>query len=248
MLLFFRVFFLIGLLGWGPSVQASEPLNLCRGIKRYHRLAAKDSCWKEIRAMPGLQIQIRYASTDNWTHIDFYCGQKKAFLRQEAAAALLRAVRLLKKQYPRYSLLLWDAARCREAQEFMRRRVRHTSLSHFVSSPWPGSVHTFGMAVDVSLVDSNGIAVDMGTDYDDFSEKATAREALEDHLVEEGVLTAQQVGHRRMLRKIMRQAGFIALPSEWWHFNAAPSRYVRDSLPWEPGATQTLHEMQQASP
>jgi D-alanyl-D-alanine dipeptidase len=45
-----------------------------------------------------------------------------------------------------------------------------------------------------------------------------------------GELSSTQVNNRRGLRQLMRQAGFIQLPSEWWHYNAAPSDSVHAAM------------------
>ena len=65
----------------------------------------------------------------------------------------------------------------------------------------------------------------MGTDFDYFEERAGERG--EAAALQKGTLTAVQVENRKILRRIMKKAGFIPLPSEWWHFNAIPSKTIR---------------------
>jgi D-alanyl-D-alanine dipeptidase len=74
------------------------------------------------------------------------------------------------------------------------------------------------MAVDVTIADSLQIPLDMGTPFDHFGKEAGI--LYEDSLLAMGLLTQQQITNRRLLRSIMRQAGFYAIEGEWWHFNA----------------------------
>ena len=41
----------------------------------------------------------------------------------------------------------------------------------------------------------------------------------EDSLLAQGLISRQALAHRRLLRQVMQQAGFIPLKTEWWHFN-----------------------------
>lgn len=75
------------------------------------------------------------------------------------------------------------------------------------------------------MEDSLGRPLDMGTDFDSFEAAAGSRG--EKAALKSGRLTELQIAHRRILRRAMKGAGFIALPSEWWHFNAAASAWVR---------------------
>lgn len=77
--------------------------------------------------------------------------------------------------------------------------------------------HTSGGAVDVTLT-WNGIPLGLGTDFDDFTDRA-AITALER---EPGV--AREL--RRLLFWAMHSAGFVALPIEWWHFEFGTNRWA----------------------
>jgi D-alanyl-D-alanine dipeptidase len=99
-------------------------------------------------------------------------------------------------------------------------------MNAYVTSARTGSLHNFGMAVDISVLKPDGTPMDMGTDFDDLSVKAGATIGVEDSLVLANALVGRHVGNRRVVRSIMRRAGWIQLPSEWWHFNAAFSADV----------------------
>jgi len=109
-------------------------------------------------------------------------------------------------------------------------RVVGTALQPYVADPAKGSVHNFGFALDVTLLDDSGAEIDMGTSFDDFSPLAEPRR--EDQFVKSGKLTQTQVGNRRLLRLIMTGAGFLQLPNEWWHYDAIPAKeaHARHSI------------------
>ena len=92
---------------------------------------------------------------------------KEAYLHPKAARALLKAQRLLRKLHPQYRLIIYDAARPLSIQGEMWNVVKGTSRNIYVSNPaHGGGLHNYGLAVDISIVDDNGKALDMGTPVD----------------------------------------------------------------------------------
>jgi D-alanyl-D-alanine dipeptidase len=83
-----------------------------------------------------------------------------------------------------------------------------------VADPKKGSRHNRGNAVDVTLVNAEGRELEMPTDYDDFSPRASHGETR---------LPAKELGHRRILAETMQKAGFRPLATEWWHYDDADS-------------------------
>lgn len=73
-------------------------------------------------------------------------------------------------------------------------------------------VHTTGGAVDLTLIDKSGTPLQMGTDFDNFSEKAHTNYF-------ENTSCIEIRDNRRLLYHVMIEAGFTNLPSEWWHFD-----------------------------
>lgn len=75
------------------------------------------------------------------------------------------------------------------------------------------SVHNTGGAVDLTIVyQESGQVLNMGTEFDDFSEKAHTcyfEENFDREIAE----------NRRMLYYAMTGAGFTNLPTEWWHYD-----------------------------
>jgi D-alanyl-D-alanine dipeptidase len=178
-----------------------------------------------LHKIPAVQVDLRYNGTRNFMGVDLYQGFSEAYLHQDAWHMLVQAAHLLQRQKPGWCFLVFDALRPRSVQRKMRQFVTGTPEQEFVADPSLGSMHNFGMAVDLTLQDAGGCPLDMGTEFDDFSDKAQPQ--LEDQLLQKGELTPAQVSNRRMLRQLMESAGFQQLPHEWWHYNAKPGAVVR---------------------
>jgi D-alanyl-D-alanine dipeptidase len=103
--------------------------------------------------------------------------------------------------------------------------VRGTELQPYVADPGRASLHNYGMAVDVTLADAAGEALDMGGDFDELG--AIAEPRREPELLRSGRLTLEQVDRRRLLRAAMLDAGFRPLSIEWWHFEACGKETAR---------------------
>ncbi len=190
---------------------------------------------------PTIRVDLKYATTDNFTGINVYGDLKKAFLRPEAAKRLALAQKNLKQLYPAYCLLVYDAARPRSVQVRFWAIVKGTDQQQYVADPAQGSIHNYGCAVDLTILNASGKPLDMGTPFDYFGD--LAQPALEAKFLKEGKLTNLQVSNRKILREVMGQAGFKVLPNEWWHFNAFPPEVVRkkyriisQALPLRPAA------------
>lgn len=175
---------------------------------------------------PTIRIYLMYATSHNFMGEVVYTGMTKAWLHPDAAAKLLKAQQLLKNEYPDYSLMVYDAARPFEVQRKMWQLVRGTKNVYYVANPAKGGgLHNYGMAVDVTIVDLNGYPIPMGTVYDFFGEEAHTNN--EEALVASGKITQEAFQNRRLLRRVMRQAGFTTVTSEWWHFNACSRDVAR---------------------
>jgi len=202
-----------------------KPLMLCSAQKEWLAAAENFEDWEEVKGIKNLVIKMPYATFDNFSGHNLYCGIQRAFLHKDAMQKLKWAANFLKKEKPDYKFILFDAARSNHAQEVLRAAVRNTPWQHFVSSPAKGSIHAYGMAVDIGLLNEANESVDMGLPYDSFA--FYAGEKGEAQAISQGLLTETQIKNREFLRSIMRKSGWITLPSEWWHFNAAPSDTIR---------------------
>lgn len=190
----------------------------------------KEPVWNEIYTKQGLKIveadsanilvHLRYSTANNFLGKDVYGNLEEAYLQPKALSKLYKASELLSKSHPELKLLIWDAARPRRIQQALwdKADIPLSERSQYVANPESGSIHNYGCAIDLTLADSSGNPLDMGTDYDDFS--VTAHIDNETELIEKRILTELQVQNRAILRSAMTEAGFIPIRSEWWHFDA----------------------------
>jgi zinc D-Ala-D-Ala dipeptidase len=165
-------------------------------------------------------VDLKYSSTDNFLGMDVYGDLENCYLQPEVADKLALAQLFLKTRYPYYNIVVYDGARPRRIQQLMwdTIQVPPSERPKYLSNPRYGSLHNYGAAVDVSIVNEDGIALDMGTPYDYFGELAYPER--EEVMVKEGKLTYRQVLNRYMLRTVMEKAGFFNIQTEWWHFNS----------------------------
>jgi zinc D-Ala-D-Ala dipeptidase len=178
----------------------------------------------------SILVELKYSTNDNFIGKDVYGCITKCYLQKETAGKLKVASDILQKNHPSLRLLVYDGGRSVTAQKALwealpqyKPSVRKT----FVADPAIGSIHNYGSAVDLTIADLAGKPLDMGTKYDYFGELAYPK--LEDRFLKEGKLTALQVENRKLLRNTMKQAGFMPIEYEWWHFNAV-SRAKAKSL------------------
>lgn len=165
-------------------------------------------------------VDLRYSTTDNFIGLDMYGDFNACYLQKDVAEKLAAAQQFLRKKYPFYSLVVYDAVRPLHIQQQMwdTLKLPPGQKTKYLSNPGNGSLHNYGAAVDLSIIDENGIPLDMGTPFDFFGEKA--HPVKEKELLESGELSQRQVFNRELLRSVMRQAGFFGIQTEWWHFNS----------------------------
>lgn len=147
---------------------------------------------------------MKYATEDNFMKAKVYdCVE--CYMRLKTVKAMMKANdKFMKKGY---RIKLYDCYRPLDIQKKMWAIV---SNPIYVANPSKGSIHNRGGAVDISLVDSKGVELDMGTPFDFFGTEAShdnknfSKEILE---------------NRKLLKKIMLQSDFQSFDSEWWHYN-----------------------------
>ena len=168
----------------------------------------------------SIKVQLKYATSDNFIHFNVYGNLHKAFLQPEVAKRLAKAQQALKLEHPELSLVIFDAARPYRVQCLMWQRLNQPEKKKhlYLADPKIGSLHNFGCAVDLSIVDKDGKELDMGTPFDFFGEKAYP--IREKKMLAKGILNTAQIKNRDLLRKYMFAAGFDGTTTEWWHFNA----------------------------
>ena len=181
--------------------------------------------FRPLSSIAGISVELRYASPDNFTGRDLYSPFDCAWLHRDAAAALERAVSWLDGRRPGYSILVLDALRPQRVQELLWEALADTNLQMYLADPVRGSIHSFGMALDLTLLDEHGIELDMGTGFDDLT--ARSQPALEQQMLARREITQQHIDNRQLLRNAMGQAGFQGINSEWWHFDLGNRDVVR---------------------
>jgi D-alanyl-D-alanine dipeptidase len=201
-----------------PAAQESGPLDWDRILSRLGLMDVQT-------LSPDILVELKYATEDNFLHKNVYGDLKKCYLVGEAAVKLAAAQKSLAALKPGWRLKVYDGARPRRIQVAMWALVKGTPQQVYVANPITGSNHNYGAAVDLTVVDEKGQELDMGTPFDFFGDLAQPR--FEDTFLKAGKLTADQIQNRRLLRKIMADAGFFSISSEWWHFDAFPTGEIR---------------------
>lgn len=168
-----------------------------------------------------IQIDVKYSSTDNFVGIDLYGELSSIYFQPEIAERLKTVQSALKKIDSSLSLLIYDGTRPVSVQRKMWSALDTIPVNErvkFVSNPKNGSIHNYGCAVDLTImnVESND-TLDMGASFDD--PRKIAYPKFEKDFLESGKLSQKQFANRLLLRKVMRTGGFWVLPTEWWHFN-----------------------------
>ena len=154
-----------------------------------------------------IKLDIRYATADNFVGRAVY-PEARAFLQRDAAEALVRVHRKLKKQG--LGLVIFDGYRPWSITRLFWETVAPEQRK-FVANPEKGSKHNRGCAVDLSIFDlKTGKLLPMPSGYDEFTERASPDYAGG---------TAEETKNRELLRKLMEAEGFTVNPNEWWHFD-----------------------------
>lgn len=181
--------------------------------------------FRHLSTIAGIAIDLRYGTLDNFVGRDLYSPFDCAWLHRDAAVALEKAVAWLADRRPGYKPLILDALRPQRVQQQLWEALEGTDLRMYLANPERGSLHSFGMALDITILDEQGRELDMGTGFDDLSEKS--HPALEAQLLERGEITREQITNRQLLRDAMAYAGFVGINSEWWHFDCGDRELVR---------------------
>jgi D-alanyl-D-alanine dipeptidase len=209
-------FFWWGLLLAGcilPNCLPGQPLYtkppVIEKMQAYRELIRTDPDQQliELRLLiPSIVYDLRYATANNFTGQALYPVSLSAcYLRRPAALALARVAASLQQRG--LGLKIFDAYRPYHVTERFWQLIGD---DRYVAHPAKGSGHNRGIAVDLSLIDlRTGKEIDMGTDFDNFTDSAHHTFTKLDEPV---------LKNRDLLRKEMIQAGFVPLETEWWHY------------------------------
>ncbi len=165
--------------------------------------------------IPDAKVDIKYATTDNFTGGKIY-DFDDAYLRYGTVMKLKKAADALREKG--YRILIWDGYRPQSAQFTL---FENSPDPTYVADPNNGfSSHSSGGTVDITLITSDGSAVEMPTDFDDFSDKANRN--YDD-------VSETAAANSKMLEKVMEEAGFKGYSAEWWHYSDTDS-YEYDDI------------------
>ncbi len=178
------------------------------------------------KVVKDVKVDLKYSTTDNFLGKDLYGDFSTCYVLPELAKKLQLALLFLRGKYPSYNFIVYDGVRPLSVQREMWRSldIPEEEKRKFLAAPGDRSMHNYGAAVDLSIIDQYGDPLDMGTSYDHRGPKAYP--SKEEELLEKGVLTKEQVENRRLLRSVMTQAGFNSIPTEWWHFSIKSKREI----------------------
>jgi zinc D-Ala-D-Ala dipeptidase len=158
---------------------------------------------------PTIVIDLRYAGPKNIAGRALYPAGTRAMIRPELAPRLVGAQNFLRRY--NYGLKIWDAYRPKSVQIQLWQAAHNND---FVADPsaGAGSMHSWGVAVDATLIDIWNRPVSMPSDFDDFTPAAMWKY--------QGSNPDVRV-HLHLLQIAMREGGFYGLRTEWWHFTIA---------------------------
>lgn len=160
------------------------------------------------------------------------------YLRQQAAKQLIQALSTLPKDY---SFILYDGFRPLQVQSFLfesvqseiqknnphwtTEQIRKETLKYVafpsIKKDYPAP-HLTGGAIDLTLGNSFGQALDLGTAFDETNFKS-ATTYFEAHPNE----NREAFKNRRILFHSMTDVGFQNYEEEWWHYDFGNVTWAR---------------------
>lgn len=180
--------------------------------------------------VPGIRTEIRYATRHNLTgHPLAGYLAPKALATREAAAALKKAFAAARSLG--YGMLIYDAYRPQKAvndfvawsnrpEDGLTKAEFYPSLDKQDLFPLgyiaEKSGHSRGSTIDLTLTDSSGVPLDMGTSFDLMDDRS--------HHNAFGI-TEEQGRRRAILCAVMAYAGFAPYENEWWHYRLMQESY-----------------------
>ena len=190
---------------WSQNKYGLKPTTLAE-----YRATLKSNPEKELvdleKFVPGIVLDIRYATTNNFTGEKIY-KLPKAYARKTVASALKKAQEEFNKLG--YGIKVYDGYRPYSATVKFYEVMKGDTI--YVASPYKGSKHNRGCALDMTLVElKTGKELRMPTEWD-----TAAKESWADAPVSDPGIAK----NRHMLISTMEKNGFKVYTAEWWHFD-----------------------------
>lgn len=188
--------------------------------KKYAALDYDTTSWTDISVIDStIVLDLKYATADNFVKTPMYeCP--RCWLRPEVAKAVLKAHHIF-QQMGYGGVKMFDCYRPRPIQWKLWEKVPDP---RFVADPRKGSMHNRGAAVDMTIVDSTGQEIEMGTPFDYFGKKAY-------HNYRD--LPDEVLAHRELLKSTMESLGFEPTSTEWWHYAYIRRNYPLSDVLWK---------------
>jgi len=208
-------------------------------VKPYHQIPIQD-CGEPLIPIPLDNFSVEQPHP--YVKLGAEYGAKSPYcLRKGVIAALLEAQFLIEKRNPQWKIRIYDAYRPVGVQQYMvnysyNSLVKNLELQEEQLSAqqrqdlwnrvyriWAAPSldqkmpppHSTGGAVDVTIVNQQGVKLDMGGEIDELSERSHPDYYLSD---QDGD-NQQYHFNRQLLNRAMTNAGFYQHPGEWWHFS-----------------------------
>lgn len=176
--------------------------------------------WTNIKVLnANIELDIRYATDNNFVGEPIYdCAA--CYLRPEVAEALIKVHEdLIELGYG--GIKIFDCYRPRPYQQRLWDKVPDP---RFVSDPKKGSMHTRGAAIDLTIIDTYGKNLNMGTEFDVFGKEAYHGNTQLEPVVQE---------NRLLLKQAMYKRGFKHIRTEWWHYSYTLKNYKLSDWVWD---------------
>ena len=192
-------------------------IPVLNSVSLYRESVKKDSLQKMVdlqELIPGIVLDLRYADTNNFMRQRMYPkNTRHSFMRVPATGALAKVQKELNSQG--LGLKIFDAYRPYAVTEKFWELVHD---ERYVADPKKGSGHNRGVAVDLTLIDlKTKKELPMPTGFDNFTDSAH-----HDFMN----LTEEVLKNRKLLKETMEKFGFLAFPTEWWHYSLPdPEKY-----------------------
>ena len=211
-------------------------------IKPYQKILIQD-CGEPLVPISLEQFAVEYPHAYQKLGAPYHLSgvDSPYYVRQEVLERLINAQTQLQSNYPGWNILIFDAYRPVEVQQFMvdytfaeilkARKLKpdlispeqHQTILEEVYQFWavpslePATPppHSTGAAIDVTLVNNTGKIVDMGSPIDEISPRS-----YPNHFTTSSHSEEQKYHQNRLiLAGIMILAGFQQHQNEWWHFS-----------------------------
>lgn len=144
-------------------------------------------------------------------------AKNECLLRESVVKKIKQAADTLPEGY---YLKIYDAWRPLELQKELYNRYKdgdcidRDMISKPIKDLFNGPIHTTGGAVDITIVNKQGIELNMGTKFGEYSEKSQT-----DYFELRFPDNIEVIKNRRLLYNVMTDVGFTNIPTKWWHYD-----------------------------